>query len=322
VLDALRMPDLTPLRGPLGDDRILKLFHGIGADARVLATRGLVARHTLDLEAVSRSIFGQRESGLQAMLQRARGIHLDKTLQRSDWTRRPLPSAMLAYAARDAEMTLALYAWLSLHYSWAISLHEVWGDEPPPTVAQWLLPLLESGRAQRADWVPPDVQRDANPTALAADVRVALDTLRRPGQRARVLRAIADLELRALTPEIRPLILAPAAEERAAAVRALGRLRDQDALPAVRALFNDPVYDVRQAARLAAAYISGERVTRSLAPRARPNARGTWTSHGDDVSLGEAPWQQTLRARFSPSPTDARSEARAVRPADSANDDH
>jgi len=88
VVDALRIADLSPLEAPLADAGILKLFHGIGADARVLASRGLVARNTLDLEAVSRSIFGQRESGLQAMLQRASGVRLDKSLQRADWSRR------------------------------------------------------------------------------------------------------------------------------------------------------------------------------------------------------------------------------------------
>ena len=38
------------------------------------------------------------------MLQRAFHYRLDKSLQRTDWTRRPLPPAMVAYAARDAEM--------------------------------------------------------------------------------------------------------------------------------------------------------------------------------------------------------------------------
>ena len=131
VVDALRIADLSPLAAPLADGGILKLFHGIGADARVLASRGLVARDTLDLEAVSRSIFGQRESGLQAMLQRASGVRLDKSLQRADWSRRPLTAAMIAYAARDAEMTLVLYAWLAERYPTAVALHRSPAEEPP-----------------------------------------------------------------------------------------------------------------------------------------------------------------------------------------------
>ena len=89
-----------------------------------MAERGLNVAHYFDLEATSRSIFGQHESSLAAMLQRAFHVRLDKSLQRTDWTRRPLPPAMVAYAARDAEMTLALYYWLNEHYSWALKLHE------------------------------------------------------------------------------------------------------------------------------------------------------------------------------------------------------
>src|SRR5579862_9397742 len=113
VVDALRLADLSPLQELLGRANTLKLFHGMSADTRVLATRGLVARHTLDLEAVSRSLFGARESSLKAMLLRATGAHMDKSLQRADWAKRPLTPAMVAYAARDAEMTYALYLWLS-----------------------------------------------------------------------------------------------------------------------------------------------------------------------------------------------------------------
>jgi hypothetical protein len=326
VIDALRIPDLTPLQGPLGDANILKLFHGIGADARVLATRGLVARRTLDLEAVSRSVFGQRESGLQAMLQRARGIYLDKSLQRSDWTRRPLPTAMLAYAARDAEMTLALHEWLTLYYPWATALHDVPANEPPLDVAEWIRPLLEAGRPQRADLAVAEIQRAPDPMELVADLRAGLAAVKRPGQRARLLRAIADLDLRALAPDIRPLIAAPAAEERGAAARALGRLRDRESEPAVRALFTDPVYDVRQASRLALAYMNGERVARSIAPRSiaprgRPGARGMWTSGGADTPAPEAAWQRALRARFpAPSP-DVPSEAASPDSSEAAEKD-
>src|SRR5262249_22915622 len=146
VIDAQRLADLSSLVPVFANPAILKLFHAIGADARVLATRGLVVRNTLDLEAVSRSIFGQRESGLQAMLQRACGIRIDKSLQRADWSRRPLTSAMIAYAVRDAEMTFALYGWLSLHYSWAIALHAPAADETPRGVASWVVPYLEGAR--------------------------------------------------------------------------------------------------------------------------------------------------------------------------------
>jgi hypothetical protein len=159
-----------------------------------------------------------------------------------------------------------------------------------------------------------------------ADLRAGLAAVKRPGQRARLLRAIADLDLRALAPDIRPLIAAPAAEERGAAARALGRLRDRESEPAVRALFTDPVYDVRQASRLALAYMNGERVARSIAPRniaprGRPGARGMWTSGGADTPAPEAAWQRALRARFpAPSP-DVPSEAASPDSSEAAEKD-
>src|SRR5207302_4269629 len=140
VLDTLRLNDLSPLTAVIADPEIIILLHGAGADMRVMSERGLNVAHYYDLEAASRSIFGQHESSLPAMLLRALNIRLDKSLQRTDWTRRPLPPAMVAYAARDAEMTLALYQWLNEHYSWALKLHESTNLHEP--VAAWIEPFL------------------------------------------------------------------------------------------------------------------------------------------------------------------------------------
>src|SRR5215469_18532167 len=107
---------------------------------QVMAERGLSVAHYCDLEAASRSIFGQHESSLAAMLLRAFNVRLDKSLQRTNWTRRPLPSAMIAYAARDAEMTLALYYWLNEHFPWAWKLYDSTNLLKP--AAPWIEPFL------------------------------------------------------------------------------------------------------------------------------------------------------------------------------------
>jgi ribonuclease D len=309
VVDALRVVELGPLQPVLTDGRILKLFHGIGADARVLATRGLVARRTLDLEAVSRSIFGQRESGLQTMLLRACGVRLDKSLQRSDWARRPLTPAMLGYAARDAEMTVVLYTWLAAHYPWAIALHEVSADAAPAAVAPWIQPFLEGARHQRPELAVAEAGLEGNPVAQAESLRAALAAVRHPIARARIIRLIADLELTALAPDLRPLMAAPAAEERAGAARALGRLRDVGAGADLRALLDDPVQDVREAARAAIEHLSSEEPPPRAIMRGRQGSAVSWTT-GDTGSGGqtEAGWQAALRARFFEAPTPAPSD--------------
>lgn len=300
VVDALRLRDLSPLRAPLADGRILKLFHGVGSDVRVLATRDLTVNRTLDLEAVSRSIFGQRESGLQAMLRRACGVHLDKSLQRADWSRRPLTGAMVAYAARDAEMTFVLYHWLSANYAWAVALHEVPADEPPPAMAPWVLAFVEGSRTRSAEMVVHETGLEGKPREQERDLRAALAAARHPGERVRVLRLSTDLGLSALAPDARPLLDSPASEERAAALRSIGRLRDLPSEERVRALLADPVGEVRQAARLAIEFIRG--TATPPPPRAlRRSGTPLYTSGGasprDAAPPADERWA-ALRARF------------------------
>ncbi len=310
VLDAQRLANLSPIEPLFADTAVLKLFHGIGADARVLATRGLVASNTLDLEAVSRSIFGQRESGLQTMLQRACGIHLDKSWQRADWSKRPLNAAMIAYASRDAEMTFALYGWLTMHYSWAVALHEVLGDEAPPPVADWIVPYLEGSRPKPAAVAVTEAGIANDVKAQAEALRVALAAVRHPNQRSRVIRLITDLDLTPLAPDLRPYLASPASEERAGAARAIGRLHDRSAIELVRPLLEDAVFDVRQAARLAIETLTGvtaprrpSRPQQPVAPSGRRDGPLRWTSGTAETDGGaQDGWRATLRARFGMSP--------------------
>jgi hypothetical protein len=300
VVDALRLADLSPLRESFERADLLKLFHGIGADARVLAMRGLVAANTLDLEAVSRSIFGQRESSLQSMLQRACNVRLDKSLQRADWARRPLTPAMVAYAARDAEMTLALYDWLRRHYAWAVGIHLTPADIAPPVIAPWIEPFLERRQPAPLAQTLAEAGLARDVATQTSDLRQALQANLLPGRRARVMRLISDLELTSLAEELRQYLRALSVEERAGAARALGRLRDTASLEDIPALTDDPVDDVRQAARKALESV------RSPAPanprRAVRTSPGKWVvGEAEDDSSGPHggdDWRAKLQARF------------------------
>lgn len=301
VVDTLRLADLSPLQAVLENPAILKLFHGIGSDARVLATRGLVAHHTLDLEAVSRSIFGQRESGLQAMLLRACGTRLDKSLQRADWSRRPLTPAMVAYAARDAEMTLVLYEWLRANYTWAIALHETPANEPPPAVASWIAPYLDGARPRPAVYAVADAGIADDLAAQERDLRDALHAVAHPTQRARVMRLITDLELDGLASDLEPYLSAPASEERAGAARGVGRLHAKGSAAHLQPLLADSVQDVRQAARLALESLASAPTPRPAHPvRSRATGSVRWTSDSPHPAGAPASdgWQAALRASF------------------------
>jgi hypothetical protein len=313
VVDAQRITDLRPLQAPLQNAEILKLFHSMGSDARVLGARGLVAVNTLDLEAVSRSLFGQRESGLRSMLLRSCNLWLDKSFQRADWSERPLSPAMLAYAAQDAEMTLMLYRWLEEHYAWAVQLHHIPAGEMPPAVADWILPYLEGSRSRHLADLPSLEGEPIDSALVEQSLRHALTAVYHPPQRARIIRLIADLELRRLAPDLYPYLSSPTGEERQSAARGIGRLHDKSALDLIRPLLADPVQEVRQAATLALEQLQGVRpiapphpsVAREPHPAAHtPRGLVKWSSSDsqDTSSSVAGGWQDTLRAHFGLAP--------------------
>ncbi len=279
VVDTLRLHDLSPLAEIVGSQEIVVLLHGAGADMRVMAERGLNVIHYYDLEATSRSIFGQHESSLAAMLLRAFNIRLDKSLQRTDWARRPLPPAMIAYAARDAEVTLALYYWLDEHFHDVLQLHESNGQ--PEAIASWIEPFLRGSSSASPEVAITEAKAQgmiANKAQMVADCRAALQHITHPMRRSRLLRLIADLGLTQLAPDIEPLLEAPTSDERSGSARALGRLGLKAARERVRPLLQDPVQDVRKAAQTALRNLGEKepRVQHATPTRSADGVR-TWT---------------------------------------------
>lgn len=297
VVDALRLNDLSPLVAVVENPGVLVLLHGAGADLRVMGERGLNVAHYYDLEATCRSIFGQHESSLAAMLQRAFHVRLDKSLQRTDWARRPLPPAMVAYAARDAETTLALYYWLDEHFPWALKIHESTNQQEP--VAAWIEPFLRGSSPVPADVaVAEAMERGSilNQEQLLLDCRTALATLTHPMRRSRLLRLVADLSLVELSSEIESLLSAQSAEERAAAIRALNRLDVEQSKALIQPLLHDPVQDVRKAAQIALHTPVNKEPRDKLATRVK-SADGvhSWTV-GETGSSDDSDWKARLRS--------------------------
>ncbi len=300
VVDTLRLNDLSPLIEVLEHPETIVLLHGAGADIRVMAERGLNVPHYYDLEATSRSIFGQHESSLAAMLQRAFTIRLDKSLQRTDWTRRPLPTAMIAYAARDAEVTLALYQWLDQYYHHILQLHDNTRLLEP--VAAWIEPFLRGSSLYSPEIAVAEALKTgiiANKAQMIQDCRVALHTLTHPIRRNRLLRLITDLSLTQLAPDIIPMLQAPTSDERAGSVRALGRLAIKSAQEAIRPLLQDPVQDVRKAA-LIALHNLNDKEPRQQRTTPTKNADGSrsWTigSNEHQSTDDDNGWKARLRA--------------------------
>ena len=111
MVDALRVPDLTPLASVLANQRIIKVIHNARFERRILAKSGLEIVAVLDTMLASRQRHGREAPGghsLAAVVTRELGLHLDKRQQTSNWTRRPLSPEQLAYAAADVEVLVAL----------------------------------------------------------------------------------------------------------------------------------------------------------------------------------------------------------------------
>jgi ribonuclease D len=143
LIDPLASVDLAPLARPLADRSILKLLHGADYDLRGLHRDfGLEIRGLFDTMIAARLV-GKTSFGLAALLRDHFGLCLDKKYQRADWSRRPLPAAMVRYAALDTLYLEPLAAKLREglqgldRIAWAEEefrrLEDVrWRDEPDP----------------------------------------------------------------------------------------------------------------------------------------------------------------------------------------------
>jgi ribonuclease D len=108
VIDPLAIQDLSPLKPIFKRSDICKIFHGADYDVRSLYRDFHITIHNLfDTELASRFL-GVPETGLEAVLKKKFAVTLDKKFQRKDWSRRPLPPDMIAYAAEDARYLLPL----------------------------------------------------------------------------------------------------------------------------------------------------------------------------------------------------------------------
>jgi ribonuclease D len=107
VVDPLAV-DVAPLGRLLTDGRETVL-HGADYDVRCLRREyGWRLPRLFDTMAAARRL-GRKELGLSALVAAQFGVRLAKTFQRSDWGRRPLDRAQLAYAALDTHFLLPLH---------------------------------------------------------------------------------------------------------------------------------------------------------------------------------------------------------------------
>ncbi len=96
--------------GPVfSNPAIIKIFHGADYDIRSLYRDfGFIIDNLFDTELACRFL-GYSHSSLEAVLKKHFNATLDKKYQKKDWSIRPLPDEMIAYAADDVRYLVDLY---------------------------------------------------------------------------------------------------------------------------------------------------------------------------------------------------------------------
>jgi len=108
VIDPLQIKNLSVLKPVFRRADIQKIFHGADYDVRSLYRDFRISVNNLfDTELACRFL-GYRESGLEAVLKNRFNVRLNKKYQRKDWSKRPLPREMIAYAAKDVHYLVPL----------------------------------------------------------------------------------------------------------------------------------------------------------------------------------------------------------------------
>jgi ribonuclease D len=103
VIDALAPGiDLAPFFALMGDEKVMKVFHAARQDIEIVWHAAKLIPHPIFDTQVAAMVLGYGDSiSYDQLVQRITGDTLDKSHRFTDWTRRPLSDAQLAYAISD-----------------------------------------------------------------------------------------------------------------------------------------------------------------------------------------------------------------------------
>jgi ribonuclease D len=125
---AMRPEALAPLWAISRDPAVLKLFHAASQDLEIFVRLSEAATAPLADTQIAASLLGLGDQmGYAALVKLRLGIELDKSLTRTDWSRRPLRPAELDYAAADVRHLATI--WPSLLDELRAAGRQEWFDE-------------------------------------------------------------------------------------------------------------------------------------------------------------------------------------------------
>ena len=108
LLDPLAGFDIAPLGEILADPKKEKIFHDGEYDVLIMKRSFGFRFDNLFDTRVAAAALGDTQPGLASVLRSRFGVELDKSMQRSDWSSRPLSPKQIAYARLDTRFLIPL----------------------------------------------------------------------------------------------------------------------------------------------------------------------------------------------------------------------
>jgi ribonuclease D len=108
VVDIMKIDKPKPLLEILEDRGIVKIFHDVSFDFRILKKQfGCQPKNIFDTQ-IAAHMLGISKVGLGHILQEEFGVKKEEKFQKADWAKRPLSDEMLDYAYKDTSYLIAL----------------------------------------------------------------------------------------------------------------------------------------------------------------------------------------------------------------------
>ena len=107
-IDPIALGELEPLRGPFGATGPVKVLHAARQDLEVLAPLVGPVAPLFDTQVAAALAGFPAQVGYAELVRRLLGHELPKAETRTDWSRRPLSAAQVAYALDDVRYLLPL----------------------------------------------------------------------------------------------------------------------------------------------------------------------------------------------------------------------
>ncbi len=167
VIDALAPGiDLAPFYALMADEKVMKVFHAARQDIEIVWHAAKLIPHPIFDTQVAAMVLGYGDSiSYEQLVQRITGDALDKSHRFTDWTRRPLSDAQLAYAISDVTHLRQVY-----------------------------LALVEDlKRRERADWVEDEMRVLTSPETYRMEPERAWQRLRTRVRKPRELAVLIEV---------------------------------------------------------------------------------------------------------------------------------